>query len=94
VHQSDTCKFKQNIGAVCSIGSSRDLALNFANEDLQKGATAGGRVAVWPGPDGCRLVRDGNSAAMPPIATAPEFAGIGKMKGSPRIRRHSNSLSY
>ena len=27
-------------------------------------------------PDGCRLVRDGNSAAVPPIAAAPEFGGI------------------
>ena len=92
MHHSD--KFKPKIRAVCSIESSRDLT--FANEDFQRGATAGGRVAVWPvtvakaavtgqtasrrqGPDGCRLVRDGNSAAMPPIA-APEFGDIGKMK--------------
>ena len=26
-----------------------------------------------------------------PIAAAPEFGGIGKMKESPRIMRHSNS---
>ena len=27
-------------------------------------------------PDGCCLVRDGNSAAMPPIVAAPEFGGV------------------
>ena len=83
-HHSD--KFKQKIVTVCSIGRSRDLA--FANEDFQKRATAGSRVAIWPvkafrrrhGPDGCRLVCDGNSAAMPPIAAAPEFGCIATAK--------------
>ena len=42
LHHSD--KFKQKIGTVCSIRSSRDFA--FASEDFQKGAKAGVRVAV------------------------------------------------
>ena len=46
------------------------------------------------GPDGNCLARDGNSAAMPPIAIAREFGGISKMKECPQIRGHSNSLYY
>ena len=71
---------------------------HFANEALAK--RSDGRLAVWPvtgqtssrrhQPDGCRLVRDGNTAAVPPIAAAPEFGGIGKMKESSRIQGHSN----
>ena len=45
-------------------------------------------------PDGCRLVRDGNTAAVPPIAAVPEFGGIGKMKESPRIWWHSTVARY
>jgi len=37
-----------------------------------------------------RLVRDGNSAAVPPIAAALEFGGMSKTKESPLILGHSN----
>ena len=62
------------------------IASDVANEALAKRSDS--RQPAY------RLVRDGNSAAMPPTADAPEFGGMRKMKESTRIRGHSNSRLF
>ena len=67
----------------CSIARVNDLVFCYRGlGKKERRPTAGLSSGLWRResrrhrPDGCRLVLEGNSAAVLPIAAAPEFGGI------------------